>query len=215
MTKTTACFRSEAQLKSGLPDIWVSSAHHSPHISLNDRQLYGETRRIARRNPNFARGLSPMSPQLQNNVFITYSNPEEFKSKRNRRTVSSVASKNCRPTSRRIVLGRTLYRPFLHRGEEQSSPQSEGTDENESSSSQNDTEQALARVMQSTFLKGSPLGSPLVDPFESYPIHIRPYVPFLVDYCKSFNLQAFQCALRRSPSNSVRNESIQCIYLPC
>jgi len=133
-----------------------------------------------------------MSSQLHQNVFITYSNPDEFKNKRNRRTVSSVASKSCRPTSKRIVLGRTLYRPFLQRGEGQSPPKRETGDDSEGSSSQNNTEQALARVMEPTFLKGSPLGSPLVDPFESYPIHIKPYVPFLVDYCKSVDFHECQ-----------------------
>ncbi|KEF56344.1 uncharacterized protein A1O9_07925 [Exophiala aquamarina CBS 119918] len=141
-----------------------------------------------------------MSSQIQRNVFITSSNPEQFKSKCNRRTVSSVASKICRPTSKRIVLGRTLYRPFLQRGEERSSPKSEGQDESKSSSSQNDTEQALTRVMETTFLKGSPLGSPLVDPFESYPVQIRPYVPFLVDYFIRFLTPRFSPALATETS---------------
>jgi hypothetical protein len=131
-----------------------------------------------------------MSYKQQDNVFITYNNPKEFKSKQNRRTVSSFASRSYRPTSKKIVLGRTLYRPFIERKNEHLPHQDAGNvtecaSTDESLSGKSDTEQALARVMEATFWKGSALGSPLVDPFESYPIHIRPYVPFLVDYCES------------------------------
>lgn len=136
-----------------------------------------------------------MSFKPQDNVFITYSNPQEFKSKQNRRTVSSFASKSYRPTSKKIVLGRTLYRPFTERNNQHLPHQAAGSltesdSKDESQSGRSDIEQALARVMETTFLKGSALGSPLVDPFESYPIHIRPYVPFLVDYCESLNFRA-------------------------
>jgi hypothetical protein len=131
-----------------------------------------------------------MSYQPQDNVFITYNSPEEFKNKKNRRTVSSFASKSSRPTSKKIVLGRTLYRPFVERSNE-SSPNYAGSTpagsegRSEASPQNAETEQAFAQVRQATLLKGSALGNPLVDPFEVYPIHIQPYVPFLVDYCKS------------------------------
>lgn len=137
-----------------------------------------------------------MSYKPQDNVFITYNDPKEFKSKQNRRTVSSFASRSYRPTSKKIVLGRTLYRPFIERNNEQlphhaAGNLTESDNKDGSSSGKSDTEQALARVMGTTLWRGSALGSPLVDPFESYPIHIRPYVPFLVDYCESHSFRIF------------------------
>lgn len=122
-------------------------------------------------------------------MFITYNSPDEFKNKKNRRTVSSFASRSSRPTSKKIVLGRTLYRPFVERSNESSPNYTASTpggseSRSEASPQNGETEQALAQVRESTLLKGSVLGSPLVDPFEVYPIHIQPYVPFLVDYCK-------------------------------
>lgn len=133
-----------------------------------------------------------MSYQPQDKVFITYNSPQEFKTKKNRRTVSSFASKSFRPTSKKIVLGRTLYRPLTERSNENSpnhavSTPTDSEGKGEATPQNRETEQALAHVMESTLLKGSALGSPLVDPFEAYPIHIQPYVPFLVDYCKSLH----------------------------
>jgi hypothetical protein len=48
------------------------------------------------------------------NIFITYTHPNDQKRKANRHTVSSFVSKSYRPTSRKIVFERSHYRPFTH-----------------------------------------------------------------------------------------------------
>lgn len=137
-----------------------------------------------------------MSYRPQDNVFITYSSPEEFKSKKNRRVVSSVASKSYRATSKKIVLEKTLYRPLTCRPTSTQSSQKSGSSQKDVDDSGTTTEkspvaiatapsqQAVESIRAPTPLDDRPLGSPLVDPFISYPVPEQPYIPFLVDYCE-------------------------------
>lgn len=136
-----------------------------------------------------------MAPSGQDNVFITYNNPTELKSKQNRRTVSSFASKSYRPTSRRIVLDRTHYRPFVRRqdGEPASasgvnSKKQKGAPDGKKGSTSNDPERVLT-PQEFDPRNECALGSPLADPFTTYPIAYKAYVPFLVDYCEWDSLQ--------------------------
>ncbi|KIW95110.1 uncharacterized protein Z519_03694 [Cladophialophora bantiana CBS 173.52] len=144
-----------------------------------------------------------MSPASRHNVFITYNNPTELKSRQNRRAVSSFASKSYRPTSKRIVLERTHYRPFVRRSDGETPPPTDpktkmkipriGT---QGPASTNPEEATLA----STPCGVQPwndctLGTPVADPFTTYPISYTPYVPFLVDYFIRFLTPRFSPAL--------------------
>ena|ERR1700761_2004033 len=131
-----------------------------------------------------------MAPSSQNNIFITYNDPTELRSRQNRRVVSSFASKSYRPTSRKIVLDRTHYRPFIRRPDSETPPPPDHPRAKKKPSvvgkkhapSQTSDEVSNAREVQP--LDDCALGSPMADPFTTYPITFRDYVPFLVDYCE-------------------------------
>jgi hypothetical protein len=132
-----------------------------------------------------------MAASGQNNIFITYNDPTELRSKQNRRTVSSFASKSYRPTSKRIVLDRTHYRPFVRRPDSSQTPPP-STDpktrkklpagEHKDAARQTDPQSPPCKLQPR---KDCILGSPMADPFTTYPITFRNYLPFLVDYCES------------------------------
>lgn len=129
-----------------------------------------------------------MAPASRDNVFITYNDPTELRSKQNRRAVSSFASKSYRPTSRRIVLDRTHYHPFVRRPDGATPTPSTAkakkkgiaSDKKDSASSHPD-ETLFPRPQ---LRNDCALGSPMSDPFTTYPIPNKAYVPFLVDYCE-------------------------------
>jgi hypothetical protein len=131
-----------------------------------------------------------MSPSSQNNIFITYTDPTELRSRQNRRAVSSFASKSYRPTSKRIILDRTHYRPFVRRPDGETPPPT-GDPKVKKRSTAAGKEHPVAKKPDENPLLGEvqprndcALGSPMADPFTTYPITFRNYVPFLVDYCE-------------------------------
>ncbi|OCT51537.1 hypothetical protein CLCR_08247 [Cladophialophora carrionii] len=142
-----------------------------------------------------------MSPGPQNNIFITYNDPTELKSRQNRRAVSSFASKSYRPTSKRIILDRTHYRPFVRRPDSETPPPTGAT------KAKNRHPAARKKEAPAKSLEENPclgeiqprndcaLGSPMADPFTTYPIAFRNYVPFLVDYFIRFLTPRFSPAL--------------------
>ncbi|KIX94468.1 uncharacterized protein Z520_09854 [Fonsecaea multimorphosa CBS 102226] len=136
-----------------------------------------------------------------NNVFITYNNPTELKSRQNRRTVSSFASKSYRPTSKRIVLDRTHYRPFVRRSGGETPPPTTGPKakrkvppSGKQDAASTDPE-GMAFPREAQPRNDCVLGSPMADPFTSYPISYAPYIPFLVDYFIRFLTPRFSPAL--------------------
>ncbi|OAP60852.1 hypothetical protein AYL99_05854 [Fonsecaea erecta] len=133
----------------------------------------------------------------QNTVFITYNNPTELKSRQNRRAVSSFASKSYRPTSKRIVLDRTHYRPFVRRSEGDTPPATGSkTKRKIPPSGKQDSEESSTPLPQEVQPRNDCiLGSPMADPFTTYPISYAPYVPFLVDYFVRFLTPRFSPAL--------------------
>ncbi|KIW67087.1 hypothetical protein PV04_06360 [Phialophora macrospora] len=142
-----------------------------------------------------------MSPSSQNNIFITYTDPTELKSRQNRRTVSSFASKSYRPTSKRIILDRTRYRPFVRRPDSETPPPAEDpkVDKRPIAAGK---KHPPAKTSDENSLVGEvqprndcALGSPMADPFITYPITFRNYVPFLVDYFIRFLTPRFSPAL--------------------
>ncbi|KAK6380757.1 hypothetical protein LTS17_004957 [Exophiala oligosperma] len=126
----------------------------------------------------------------QANIFITYSNPEEFKSQKNRQAVSSFASRSYRPTSKKIVLERNNYRPFTlrHDGPASASPGSNDKIKRRTIPAKKHASPSTADAQETPAsrqihpLDERALGSPSADPFTTYPIAFKPYVPFLVDY---------------------------------
>ncbi|KAJ9607723.1 hypothetical protein H2200_007801 [Cladophialophora chaetospira] len=142
-----------------------------------------------------------MAPSSQSNVFITYNDPSELKSRQNRRAVSSFASKSYRPTSRKIVLGRNQYRPFVRRSENESPSQvdvpkaeKKPTDLRKRSNLSENSEQNLLHPLNERLL-----GNPRTDALQTYPIPAlggaRIYIPFLVDYFIRYLTPRFSPAL--------------------
>ncbi|OQU98415.1 Fungal specific transcription factor domain-containing protein [Cladophialophora immunda] len=134
------------------------------------------------------------------NVFITYSNPSELKSRQNRRAVSSFASKSYRPTSKRIVLDRTHYRPFVRRSDGETPPPTGPKTKRKTPPSGRPEPASTTSKVTSPPRETQPrddcvLGSPMADPFTTYPISHAPYVPFLVDYFIRFLTPRFSPAL--------------------
>ncbi|EXJ86060.1 hypothetical protein A1O1_06429 [Capronia coronata CBS 617.96] len=142
-----------------------------------------------------------MSFNAARNTFITYNNPAEFQNSQNRRAVSSHASKSYRPTTRRIVLDRTHYRPFSRHpgGGESISSAVLKTEERQGPTTKRwppparSIEPSFPRDIQP--LDERLLGSPQADPFTTYPIAYQPYIPFLVDYFIRFLTPRFSPAL--------------------
>lgn len=131
---------------------------------------------------------------MAHNIFITYNDPSELKSKQNRRAVSSFASKSYRPTSKQIVLDRSHYRIGFSRrpNSETPPPQADELKPKKKSAASgkrlNLSEKPGERVEATRVAEprdDCPLGNPTADPFTTYPIQFRNYVPFLADYCKS------------------------------
>jgi hypothetical protein len=130
------------------------------------------------------------SHHQQDNLFITYNHPTELKSRKNRRSVSSFASRSYRLTSRKIVLDKSNYRPFIRR-DDSATPPLTPVDHS--------TRRPIRADKPCTILasRNCPippvphptldcaLGSPKADPFATYPIKVHDYVPFLIDYCES------------------------------
>ena len=144
-----------------------------------------------------------MAPSRQPNLFITYSSPSEFRNQRNRQAVSSFASRSYHLTSKKITLDRNNYRPFTLSQHGPASPslapetkvkQKSPPNRNRASASPT-SPQGLILPRSSQPLDERALGSPLADPFTTYPISFKPYVPFLIDYCKCKSL------IRSSGSN--------------
>lgn len=132
-----------------------------------------------------------MGPSPPTNLFINYSSPGEFKSQKNRHAVSSFASKSYRPTFKKIPIERNNYRPFVLRTAEPSSPSPSSDDTSKGKASRRkkagtptSSPQDVEIQRQAQPMDERALGSPLADPFTSYPISNKPYVPFLIDYCK-------------------------------
>ena len=141
-----------------------------------------------------------MAPSPQTNLFITYSSPSEFRSQKNRKAVSSFASRSYRATSKKINVDRNNYRPFVLRSGGSPTPASSSASPSPSPSPAVDSKRTvLTRRRPSTSTSSSrdaethrqaqplderALGSPLADPFTSYPIDDKPYIPFLINYCK-------------------------------
>ena len=135
-----------------------------------------------------------MSPA--SNVFITYNDPADLKSRQNRRAVSSFASKSYRPTSKKIVLVRNHYRAFVRRPDVESPSPIDSKSTKQKPTPIEKTRSTVANSDQDPSVQGvrprndCALGSPMADPFSTYPITHRSYVPFLVDYCESSRLVA-------------------------
>ena len=140
-----------------------------------------------------------MAPNPQTNLFITYSSPSEFRSQKNRKAVSSFASRSYRATSKKINVDRNNYRPFVLRAAASSTPSSSASPSPLPSPAINPKRLNLMRKRASTSTTSSldaetprqtqplderALGSPLADPFTSYPVDDKPYIPFLINYCK-------------------------------
>ncbi|KAK5557677.1 hypothetical protein LTR46_004705 [Exophiala xenobiotica] len=144
-----------------------------------------------------------MAPSLQPNLFITYSSPSEFRNQGNRQAVSSFASRSYRLTSKKITLDRNNYRPFAFSQHGPASPSL--TPKTKAKRKQPPTKsrasaspispQELIIPRSSHPLDECALGSPSVDPFTTYPISFKPYVPFLIDYFIRFLTPRFSPAL--------------------
>ena len=123
----------------------------------------------------------------QDNIFITYTHPSEQRKRTNRQAVSSFVSRSYRPTSRKIVFVRSNYRPFLQRSEEGSSPSASSASSKSTDPSFVNDEVVVATSLKyqaPNLLNDRPLGSPFQDPFVTYPIPSRQYLPFFIDYCE-------------------------------
>ena len=126
----------------------------------------------------------------QDNIFITYSHPSEQKKRTNRRAVSSFVSRSYRPTSKKIVFEKSNFRPFVHRSDDNPLPTPPATPSSGSKASDGSAsgdEIALApkpRCPTAKPLCDRPLGSPFSDPFVTYPIPARQYLPFFINYCE-------------------------------
>ncbi|KAK4940651.1 hypothetical protein LTR10_019281 [Elasticomyces elasticus] len=146
-----------------------------------------------------------MAPSPQTNLFITYNSPSEFKSQKNRKAVSSFASRSYRATSKKINVDRNNYRPFVLRSDASSTPSSSASPTPSPSPAINAKRTTLTRKRASTSTSNAPdvenhravqplderaLGSPIADPFTSYPIDDKPYIPFLIDYCNSNQVES-------------------------
>ncbi|OAL36924.1 hypothetical protein AYO20_03693 [Fonsecaea nubica] len=141
-----------------------------------------------------------MPPASQNTIFITYNSPTDLKSRQNRRAVSSFASKSYRPTSKRIVLDRTHYRPFVRRPEGGTPPPTAPTTKKKKPPTRNQglTSTSPGEVTsprEPQLRNDCVLGSPMADPFTTYPISHASYVPFLVDYFIRYLTPRFSPAL--------------------
>ncbi|KAK5465149.1 hypothetical protein LTS15_001712 [Exophiala xenobiotica] len=144
-----------------------------------------------------------MPPSPQPNLFVTYSNPSEFRNQRNRQAVSSFASRSYRLTSKKITLDRNNYRPFAFSQHGPASPllapktkaKRKQPPTKGRASAPPISPQELIIPRSSQPLDECALGSPLVDPFSTYPISFKPYVPFLIDYFIRFLTPCFSPAL--------------------
>ncbi|OAG43794.1 hypothetical protein AYO21_02021 [Fonsecaea monophora] len=141
-----------------------------------------------------------MPPASQNTIFITYNNPTDLKSRQNRRAVSSFASKSYRPTSKRIVLDRTLYRPFVRRPDGGTPPPTAPSTEKKKLPTRKQgltsmSPEEVSPPREPQLRNDCVLGSPMADPFTTYPIRHATYVPFLVDYFIRFLTPRFSPAL--------------------
>ncbi|KAI1617035.1 hypothetical protein EDD37DRAFT_645178 [Exophiala viscosa] len=139
-----------------------------------------------------------MAPNSQTNLFITYSSPSEFRSQKYRKAVSSFASRSYRATSKKINVDRNNYRPFVLRTAGSSTPaSSSGSPSPSPSPAVNRKRTTLTKKRANTPTPSSPgmettrqaqplderaLGIPSADPFTSYPIDDKPYIPFLINY---------------------------------
>jgi hypothetical protein len=130
------------------------------------------------------------SHHQQDNLFITYNHPTELKSRKNRRSVSSFASRSYRLTSRKIVLDRSNYRPFIRR-DDSATPPLTPVDHSGKRPIRGDKQCTVLAIKSCAYPRpphpadDCALGSPKADPFVTYPIKVHDYVPFLIDYCES------------------------------
>jgi hypothetical protein len=129
----------------------------------------------------------------QDTIFIIYHHPSEQKQRTNRQAVSSFISRSYRPTTKRIVFDKSNYRPFLQRCQSASSPSVIFIiEELQLGDPGDDVAPAPSIICQAPEpLSHRQLGSPFQDPFITYPVPARQYVPFFIDYRKLTDLLFF------------------------